>query len=79
MDPPANSMFDDYAFLINSKSGMGFFASNRTKEVNAKVYPFQKVFDNCGSEALFAEEQEFIPCNDSAICVDFDLTGSMVP
>lgn len=79
LEAPANSMFDDFAYVINSKSGMGFFASNRKGSLDADLYPFEKVFDNCGSEVLFTEERSFIPCNDSAFCVDFDITGSMVP
>lgn len=79
MEPPVNSMFDDYAYMINSKSGLGFFASHRKKGIETDLFPFQKVFDNCGAEELYVDEHEFIPCNDSAYCVDFDITGSMVP
>ncbi len=79
LESPVNSKFDDYAYMINSKSGLGLFASNRNKGKKADVYSFQQVFDNCGAEERYAEERKYIPCNDSAFCVDFDITGTAIP
>ncbi len=75
LSPPINSVFDDFGYVINEKSGLGLFMTNRNKGQNMDRIFFQKILDNCNAKEVLRRNTPTTECNDSLYCVDLKLGG----
>ncbi len=79
LSPPVNSAFDDYGYIVHSKSGLGIFNSNRNGNGDQNQFNFQKLIPDCKSSEAFAISRHFYPCNDSLFCIEVDASASRDP
>lgn len=75
LEATLNSRFDDFAYLINSQSGLGMFLSNRAQKTHPEEFFFQKIYSDCGAEQIFDSLPKEVSCNDNRYCVKLDVLG----